>query len=104
MYEGQTIDYMVRPLFGIPMKWRTEIRSVNEPHSFMDVQLVGPYAKWEHTHIFEQVEGGTLMIDEINYRLPLGVLGSIAHACFVRRRLEYIFEFRARTLDKFHWQ
>ena len=30
MYEGQMIEYTVRPLFGIQMSWITEIKTVKE--------------------------------------------------------------------------
>lgn len=99
MFEGQIIEYRVRPMFGIPLKWQTEIRQVNEPFSFTDVQLKGPYKKWEHTHTFEQVEGGILMKDKVKYQLPMGVIGTMAHGLFVKGRLEKIFDHRAKTLD-----
>ena len=36
--SGSTIDYTLRPVFGIPAKWRTRIESVEAPHHFRDVQ------------------------------------------------------------------
>ena len=66
IYEGMIIDYIVRPVFGIPLKWQTEIINVNKPHSFADRQLKGPYKIWEHTHTFLEVDGGVLMHDVVN--------------------------------------
>jgi hypothetical protein len=34
------------------------------------------------------------MRDVVRYALPLGPLGALAHAAFVRRDLERIFDFR----------
>ena len=98
MFEGQIIDYVVRPMLGIPMKWRTEIRQVNEPFSFTDVQLKGPYSKWEHTHHFEQTENGTLMKDVIRYRVPFGPIGQLFNTLAIRRRLVHIFDFRQKII------
>jgi ligand-binding SRPBCC domain-containing protein len=40
------------------------------------------------------------MIDHVTYALPLGILGRLAHALFVRRRLNYIFDFRRRKVEQ----
>ena len=99
MHEGQIIDYTVKPLFGIPVRWRTEIKQVNELSSFKDVQKRGPYSKWEHTHVFEEVENGVLVKDYVKFRLPFGVLGRMAHSVFVKARLAHIFDYRERILE-----
>jgi ligand-binding SRPBCC domain-containing protein len=38
------------------------------------------------------------MIDEVNYKLPFGFLGSVAHRLFVRKKLKSIFEYREKVL------
>ncbi len=38
IYEGMLIDYYVSPLFGIKMKWQTEITHVDFQKSFIDFQ------------------------------------------------------------------
>jgi len=98
--KGMHIDYIVKPLLGIPLKWRTEISEVNSPHSFTDKQLSGPYALWEHTHTFEAVAGGVRMTDEVKYALPLGILGVIAHSILVKKKLEHIFNYRKTVLEE----
>jgi ligand-binding SRPBCC domain-containing protein len=98
-YPGQIIEYTVKPVLGIPMYWMTEITQVREMEFFIDEQRVGPYAMWHHQHFFKAIEGGVEMEDVIHYRLPLGPLGSIAHALFVKRQLEGIFAYRFKTLE-----
>lgn len=100
IYEGMIIDYIVRPVFGIPLKWQTEIFNVNKPHSFADRQLKGPYKIWEHTHTLIQQKNGILMKDEIKYQIPLGMLGQLAHSLFVREKVKDIFRFRENALNK----
>ena len=98
--EGQRITYTVRPLFGVPLRWVTAITRVEAPHTFTDEQLKGPYALWRHTHSFEAVPGGTVVIDQVEYRMPLGPLGELAWRLFVRKRLDQIFDFRQRALQE----
>lgn len=100
IYEGMIIDYTVKPLLGIPLKWKTEISKVNKPHLFMDKQLKGPYCMWEHTHQFVEKDNGVLMLDEVKYQLPLGFLGEIAHALIVKEKISKIFSFREETLNR----
>jgi len=100
MYAGQIIEYRVRPLLGIPMYWMTEIKNVREHEFFIDEQRYGPYALWHHKHFFKEIPGGIEMIDQVHYRLPLGPLGLIAHALFVKKQLEGIFEHRFEVLEK----
>jgi ligand-binding SRPBCC domain-containing protein len=51
-------------------------------------------------HTFEAVPGGVMMRDRVEYELPLGPLGDMAHRIFVKRRLQDIFTFRFNTLQK----
>ena len=100
MFSGQLIDYRVRPLLGIPVRWTTRIGEVGTLEYFTDTQLRGPYQKWEHLHTFEEKDGGVLMKDRVEYALPFGIIGRIAHSLFVRSRLEKIFDYRVSVLDK----
>lgn len=95
--EGTTITYRVRWL-GIPMRWVSLIAAWEPPYRFADTALVSPYAYWHHEHTFEATARGVLMRDHVTYRMPFGVLGSLAHALLVRRQLEGIFDYRARVV------
>jgi ligand-binding SRPBCC domain-containing protein len=59
----------------------------------------GPYKRWWHLHTFEAVEGGVMMRDRVEYVLPLGPLGDLAHGIFVKQKLKDIFDFRSATLE-----
>ncbi|WP_419487781.1 SRPBCC family protein [Chryseobacterium bernardetii] len=100
IYEGMLIDYYVSPLFGIKMKWQTEITHVDFQKSFIDFQKKGPYKLWKHHHEFIPNDEGVLMRDTIDYELPMGFLGEIAHSLFVKKKLDYIFDYRFRVLSK----
>ena len=62
------------------------------------MQCQGPYRLWQHTHQFEAVAGGTRMRDTVEYALPFGLLGRLAHVGWVRRDLQAIFDYRARQI------
>jgi ligand-binding SRPBCC domain-containing protein len=66
----------------------------------VDVQLKGPYSYWHHTHRFQEEEGGTRILDEVRYMMPMSYLGRVVHALFVKRQLNRIFDYRTRIIDK----
>lgn len=96
---GAVFDYRIRWL-GLPLRWRAMIREYDPPYRFVDVQVRGPYARWEHRHLFRAGDGGTWMEDRITYRLPLGALGRLFHALWVRRQLAAIFAHRRARLEE----
>jgi len=94
---GTLLDYRLR-LFGVPVRWQSRIALVEAPERFVDVQVRGPYRSWQHEHRFAAVTGGTEVIDRVDYAMPLGPLGTLAHALFVRRTLASIFAYRRERL------
>ena len=96
------IDYSVR-IMGIRFSWRTHI-TVWEPGArFIDEQERGPYAFWSHEHSLSDSVAGTLMVDHVEYRLPLGTLGRLAAGWWVRRNLRAIFDYRGTVINEiFH--
>ena len=100
MRPGALIEYRLR-LHRLPVRWLTTIADWEPGVRFVDMQLRGPYALWHHTHEFEPLAGGgTLMRDTVRYALPLGPLGALAHAAFVGRDLERIFDFRRAAVAR----
>jgi ligand-binding SRPBCC domain-containing protein len=95
--EGATLRYRLR-LFGIPIRWRTEIVAWDPPHGFVDVQRRGPFRLWEHEHRLRPVEGGTEVVDHVRYGLHLGPLGALVRRLLVRRWVEGIFDYRAERV------
>jgi ligand-binding SRPBCC domain-containing protein len=99
IYAGQLIEYSLRPLPWLRTRWLTEITQVEEGHSFVDEQRRGPYSLWHHQHHFRRIEGGVEMTDLVHYLVPFGVLGDLANAFFVRRRLEEVFLYRRQQVE-----
>jgi ligand-binding SRPBCC domain-containing protein len=98
MYAGQIIQYLVTPVAGIKTKWVTEITHVKEGEYFVDEQRFGPYALWHHKHFIKEIPGGVEMEDIIDYKLPFGILGQLAHPLLVKSKLNEIFDYRKQKL------
>ena len=96
MKADTVIDYQLK-LHGIPIRWRSHIPSWDPPYSFIDRQLKGPYWLWEHLHSFETTPTGTLVRDEVKYRVPGGRL---INRLFVQKDLERIFKYRQEKMGE----
>lgn len=95
--QGTLIDYTLK-IRGIPAKWKTEIDEWQPPYKFVDNQLKGPYSLWRHTHEFRPFCGGTLLVDKVKYRLPLGQVGWIFASKLVSKDIDNIFSFRRKYI------
>jgi GrpB-like predicted nucleotidyltransferase (UPF0157 family)/ligand-binding SRPBCC domain-containing protein len=92
---GVRIDYRLR-LYGIPLRWQSEISRWEPPERFVDEQRRGPYRKWVHTHTFAEERGGTRVADAVDFEVPFGwLVGGL-----VMRDVRRIFAFRTDALLK----
>ena len=98
MRAGLVIDYHVRAL-GWTTRWRSLIAEYDPPYGFRDVQVIGPYRRWDHCHRFRREEGGTAIEDLVVYEPPLGPLGGLLDVLVIRRQLAAIFEYRRRRIE-----
>lgn len=97
--KGVVIKYRLK-IMGIPVSWVAQIEDWVPNMSFTDVQLKGPFAYYKHKHILEKVEGGTLIRDELEYRLPLGLIGALLGNYFVRHEFKRTFSFRKKKMEE----
>lgn len=100
MYPGQIIQYIVTPVLDIKTKWVTEITHVKDKQYFVDEQRFGPYALWHHKHFIKAIDGGVEMEDIVDYKVPMGILGQMVHPFLVKPKLEEIFNYRTKKLEK----
>lgn len=95
------MNYSMR-MHGLKLTWRSQITSFKPPHEFTDIQLSGPYKKWEHTHRFTPAPNGwTLIEDDIRFQLHMGCLGRILGTHIARREILKIFKHRGEQIKKF---
>jgi ligand-binding SRPBCC domain-containing protein len=96
--RGSLLVYRLR-LFGMPIRWRTEVVEWRPPFGFTDVQLTGPYRRWEHTHPLKRVDGGTEIRDHDVNRLAYEPFTVVLVPVTVRPWLTAIFDYRARQTE-----
>jgi ligand-binding SRPBCC domain-containing protein len=100
MQPGMLIHYHVTPLFGLRMRWLSEITHVDVPRFFVDEQRLGPYRLWHHEHFFHACDAGVQVDDTVTYALKYATMGTLIHAFWIKKRLQTIFDYRSSALNQ----
>jgi ligand-binding SRPBCC domain-containing protein len=93
---GAQIHLRVKmPVFG-ETDWVSRITEFKPNEMFADEQVRGPLKRWKHTHVFQPIEGGTRIVDIVEYEAPFGIFGAFGNRLFGERQLREMFEYRQR--------
>lgn len=95
--EGSTATWRARH-FGIPFRLRSIVFDVDPPRGFSDRQIAGPFRDFLHEHRFEEHPAGTLMHDIVTFHSPLGPLGRVVDAMFLRAYMRRLIQERNAIL------
>ena len=81
--------------FGpIPVHWLARHQPGPTEQSFADLMVEGPMAYWRHEHIFEEVPGGTALIDRVTIDHKPGLRGLLTRLMFDGIPLRILFFYR----------
>jgi len=97
MGPGDTVTWEAVHL-GLRQRLTVRITRYERPHLFADEMVEGAFRRFTHTHEFRATEQGTLMVDIFDYESPLGFLGRLADALFLRGYLLRFLSERAGAL------
>jgi uncharacterized protein (TIGR01777 family) len=76
-------------------RWTAQHMGCVPGEEFRDVQVQGPFARWEHTHRFlPDGEASSVLEDDIDWALPVAPLGPLVGNRAVERLLARTFRFR----------
>lgn len=93
---GSVALLRVRLWPGVWQTWAAEHADCLPGRQFVDIQTRGPMKAWKHTHRFIPDGARSILEDEIEYRLPGGLIGAALADPRVQRQLHTMFEFRHR--------
>lgn len=96
---NQTVTWKARH-FGIVMTLSSKITKCSYPNIFADEMVTGPFKMMKHKHVFQQKQEHTLMIDEFVYQSPLGILGKVADALFLKNYMKNLIEQRNEVIKQ----
>ncbi len=101
--SGSGIDahkWMKLRMGALPLYWLARHRVSLENKGFVDLQAQGPFAYWQHQHLFESLgTGQSALVDAVEYRLPVEPFSQVAQG-LVTQRLERMFAYRHRITQQ----
>jgi uncharacterized protein len=84
-------------IMGISVRWIARHTELDPPNLFADTQVSGPFAAWNHRHLFASQDSfSSSLCDQIDYRLPMGLLGKWFGGWKARATIESMFAYRHR--------
>lgn len=90
---GETVTWRAKH-FGVPFTMTSRITEFDRPRRFVDEQVRGPFRRFRHEHLFEAVDGATVMIDRVSFDAPLWVIGDVVEWAVLGRYLEKLIRER----------
>ena len=88
-----TVDFTMW-IGPIPLHWMAQHEPGSIPTSFIDRQIVGPMAYWEHQHIFRTVPEGVELTDHVTIEHKPGLIGIFTRLMFDGPPLQIFFLYR----------
>ena len=77
------------------MHWQLKHVDCIPGKQFSDTQITGPFHYYKHDHIMEALsESSAILIDRLEFELPMGSLGDFLAYFFVKHKLERLFRYR----------
>jgi ligand-binding SRPBCC domain-containing protein len=90
---GESVTWRARH-FGLVWSMTSKITDLDEPTSFVDEQVGGPFKKFRHEHRFAPYASGTEMLDDVSFEAPFGPVGQIAERLVLGSYLKSLIEHR----------
>ncbi|MBY0479287.1 MAG: SRPBCC family protein [Chitinophagaceae bacterium] len=78
-----------------------EITEMNVPVFFEDVMTKGDFSTFTHKHHFKEASNGTIMIDELEFEAPYGVIGKLFSKLYLTSYMKTLIEQRNKTIREY---
>ena len=97
---GETVTYRGKHL-GVWQHLTSRVTALDRPHFFADEMEKGAFKSLRHEHHFIATKEGTLMKDVFNFQSPLGLLGKLANALFLKAYMTNFLRNRNMVIKEF---
>lgn len=84
--------------FGVRQRLTSRITRYDRPNGFRDSMVRGAFRRFDHDHLFTQVDGVTTMTDVFDFDSPFGIVGRIADRLLLRKYMDRFLRARAEVL------
>jgi ligand-binding SRPBCC domain-containing protein len=96
---GESVTWEARHL-GVRQQFTSCITAFERPRHFRDEMVRGAFRSFAHDHWFEEQGGATVMIDDVLFRSPLGLLGRAIDAVVLSGYLRRLIAARGEAIRR----
>ena len=98
--ENETVTWEAKHLFKT-RQFTSRIVTMQKPLLFIDEMVKGDFKRFRHEHHFKAVTNGTIMIDQVDFESPYGVIGKWANNFYLRNYLEKLLVTRNNIIKEY---
>ena len=98
--ENETVTWEATHLFK-KRQFTSRISVMKRPIYFIDEMIKGDFKSFKHEHHFRSVSNGTIMIDQLNFESPYGVIGKWMNAAYLKNYLEKLLTSRNDVIKEY---
>jgi len=98
--ENETVTWEATHLFK-KRQFTSRISIMKKPVYFIDEMTKGDFKSFKHEHHFKPVSNGTIMIDQLNFESPYGLIGKWMNAIYLKNYLENILQARNTVIKDY---
>ena len=98
--EKETVTWEAKHLFK-KRQFTSRITVMTKPIFFIDEMIKGDFKSFKHEHHFKSVSNGTIMIDQVNFESPYGLIGKWMDAIHLKNYLEKLLESRNNIIKDY---
>ena len=96
---GESVTWEARHL-GVRQRLTSQVTAFDRPNYFRDEMTAGAFRSFAHDHRFEARNGLTVMIDEVEFRSPFGLIGRLVDYVFMTGYLRRLLECRCQAIKR----
>ncbi len=98
--EGETVTWQAKHLYK-ERKFTSRITSMTRPVSFTDEMIKGDFKNYRHEHHFKSADNGTIMIDQVEFESPYGIIGNLLNRFYLKNYLEQLLLKRNEVIKEY---
>ena len=97
---NETVTWEAKHLFKT-RQFTSRIAAMERPMHFRDEMVKGDFKEFGHDHHFKAIENGTIMIDQLHFETPYGILGRLLNRFYLLSYLENLLNRRNAMIREY---
>lgn len=98
--KGDVVKWKAKHVFKTRFM-TIKITEMKAPDFFEDTMISGDFKSFVHKHYFKAANNGTIMIDDLAFETPYGIIGKLFNRFYLTGHLKTVLEKRNSVISKY---